>query len=327
MIEVLLLATSVSCVVVQLVTRSVSRLHEEHPADRYLRHRQFLPIRHSHFCTRSRYPRGDSAPCPRAERRRADLPSDLRRTASRDSRRTPPRPGQRIPVDARSRGRPRRFPAAGVGRLRTAPPRRVSRRENRFGHVREHAHSGSPAAVSGDPSPATDAAASRGAPRARRPQSAVADEVEPPDHSLSGWPPGARSLPAYRVGKPPLARCARRRRNSWRTAIHRGSAAFASRSPSISVRRGREVRSRSGAHRPRIAGGAAARCSGAVEPNDRVAIEEPGYFGAHRALQSAGAQRAPVPVDAEGLNVATLQRRGTTLAPCTSRHRTSIRWG
>ena len=47
-----------------------------------------------------------------------------------------------------------------------------------------------------------------------------------------------------------------------------------------------------------------------LEPNDRVAIEEPGYFGAHRALRDAGAQLVPVPVDAEGLNVATLERRG-----------------
>jgi GntR family transcriptional regulator / MocR family aminotransferase len=50
-----------------------------------------------------------------------------------------------------------------------------------------------------------------------------------------------------------------------------------------------------------------------LEPNDRVAIEEPGYFGARRALRSAGAQLVPVPVDAEGLNVATLQRRGTNV--------------
>src|SRR6478672_7564034 len=47
-----------------------------------------------------------------------------------------------------------------------------------------------------------------------------------------------------------------------------------------------------------------------LEPNDRVAIEEPGYFGAHRALRDAGAQLVPVPVDEEGLHVATLERRG-----------------
>ena len=47
-----------------------------------------------------------------------------------------------------------------------------------------------------------------------------------------------------------------------------------------------------------------------LQPNDRVAIEEPGYFGAHRALRAAAAQLVPVPVDDEGLNVAALQRRG-----------------
>jgi GntR family transcriptional regulator / MocR family aminotransferase len=50
-----------------------------------------------------------------------------------------------------------------------------------------------------------------------------------------------------------------------------------------------------------------------LEPNDRVAVEEPGYFGAHRALRAAGAQLVPVPVDAEGLHVPTLQRRGTDI--------------
>ncbi|HEX7980002.1 MAG TPA: PLP-dependent aminotransferase family protein [Gemmatimonadaceae bacterium] len=50
-----------------------------------------------------------------------------------------------------------------------------------------------------------------------------------------------------------------------------------------------------------------------LEPNDRVAIEEPGYFGAHRALRDAGAQLVPVPVDDEGLDVARLQRRGANI--------------
>ena len=50
-----------------------------------------------------------------------------------------------------------------------------------------------------------------------------------------------------------------------------------------------------------------------LEPNDRVAIEEPGYFGAQRAFRAAGAQLVPVPVDEEGLNVASLQRRGTNV--------------
>ena len=50
-----------------------------------------------------------------------------------------------------------------------------------------------------------------------------------------------------------------------------------------------------------------------LEPNDRVAIEEPGYFGAHRAFRAAASQLVPVPVDAEGLSVATLQRRGANV--------------
>ena len=47
-----------------------------------------------------------------------------------------------------------------------------------------------------------------------------------------------------------------------------------------------------------------------LEPHDRVAIEEPGYFGAHRAFQAAGARLVPVPVDSQGLNVNALHRRG-----------------
>ena len=50
-----------------------------------------------------------------------------------------------------------------------------------------------------------------------------------------------------------------------------------------------------------------------LEPNDRVAIEEPGYFGVHRALRAAAVQLVPVSVDAEGLNVAALERRGTNI--------------
>ena len=50
-----------------------------------------------------------------------------------------------------------------------------------------------------------------------------------------------------------------------------------------------------------------------LEPNDRVAIEEPGYFGVHRALRASAVQIVPVPVDAEGLNVAALQRRGSNI--------------
>ena len=47
-----------------------------------------------------------------------------------------------------------------------------------------------------------------------------------------------------------------------------------------------------------------------LESDDRVAIEEPGYFGVHRAFRAAGAALVPVPVDAEGLSVTALHRRG-----------------
>ncbi|MDQ3426490.1 MAG: PLP-dependent aminotransferase family protein [Gemmatimonadota bacterium] len=43
---------------------------------------------------------------------------------------------------------------------------------------------------------------------------------------------------------------------------------------------------------------------------DRVAVEEPGYPLARAALSAAGAELVPVPVDDEGMSVASLQRRG-----------------
>ena len=43
---------------------------------------------------------------------------------------------------------------------------------------------------------------------------------------------------------------------------------------------------------------------------DRVALEEPGYPGARAALGASGAELVAVPVDEEGLSVASLQRRG-----------------
>lgn len=43
---------------------------------------------------------------------------------------------------------------------------------------------------------------------------------------------------------------------------------------------------------------------------DRVALEDPGYFGAHLALRAGGVELVPVPVDREGLSVTSLQRRG-----------------
>jgi GntR family transcriptional regulator / MocR family aminotransferase len=46
-----------------------------------------------------------------------------------------------------------------------------------------------------------------------------------------------------------------------------------------------------------------------LDPGDRVWIEEPGYLGARGALAAAGVRLVPVPVDAEGLDVAAGMRR------------------
>jgi GntR family transcriptional regulator/MocR family aminotransferase len=43
---------------------------------------------------------------------------------------------------------------------------------------------------------------------------------------------------------------------------------------------------------------------------DRVAVEEPAYPGARAALEASGAELVSVPVDAEGMSVASLRRRG-----------------
>ncbi|UXY52916.1 MocR-like pyridoxine biosynthesis transcription factor PdxR [Pseudomonas tohonis] len=47
-----------------------------------------------------------------------------------------------------------------------------------------------------------------------------------------------------------------------------------------------------------------------VEPGDRVAIENPGYRAAGHAFAVAGAQLAGIPVGAEGLDTAALERAG-----------------
>jgi GntR family transcriptional regulator/MocR family aminotransferase len=45
-----------------------------------------------------------------------------------------------------------------------------------------------------------------------------------------------------------------------------------------------------------------------VEPGDSVWMEDPGYFGARAALSAAGARVIPVPVDAEGMDIAAGER-------------------
>jgi len=47
----------------------------------------------------------------------------------------------------------------------------------------------------------------------------------------------------------------------------------------------------------------------AVDPDDAVWLEDPGYLGARRAVLGAGARPMPIPVDGEGLDVETGLRR------------------
>lgn len=47
-----------------------------------------------------------------------------------------------------------------------------------------------------------------------------------------------------------------------------------------------------------------------LAPGDGVAVEEPGYAGAHAALGAGGAVRVPVPLDDEGIDIARLRRLG-----------------
>jgi len=47
-----------------------------------------------------------------------------------------------------------------------------------------------------------------------------------------------------------------------------------------------------------------------LDPGDRVAVEEPCYPGARAALRAGGAELVSVPVDEEGMSVASLRRRG-----------------
>lgn len=56
-----------------------------------------------------------------------------------------------------------------------------------------------------------------------------------------------------------------------------------------------------------------------VEPGATVAVEDPGYPPAHRAFAAAGARVVPIPVDAEGLDVARLPRE-TRLVYVTPSH-------
>ena len=52
-----------------------------------------------------------------------------------------------------------------------------------------------------------------------------------------------------------------------------------------------------------------------LDPGDRAALEDPGYAGAALTLQAHGMVTTPVPVDADGLNVAALTDPADPLAP------------
>ncbi len=57
-----------------------------------------------------------------------------------------------------------------------------------------------------------------------------------------------------------------------------------------------------------------------VAKGDCVAVEDPGYEAAHAAFEAAGAVVEPVPVDARGLDPASLPRRRTRVAYVTPSH-------
>jgi GntR family transcriptional regulator/MocR family aminotransferase len=55
-----------------------------------------------------------------------------------------------------------------------------------------------------------------------------------------------------------------------------------------------------------------------VDPGTRVAVEEPGYRGFHLALAAAGAERVPITVDDQGLDVAALEGESDVALVCTT---------
>jgi GntR family transcriptional regulator/MocR family aminotransferase len=62
-----------------------------------------------------------------------------------------------------------------------------------------------------------------------------------------------------------------------------------------------------------------------LSPGDRVALEDPGYFGAHRAFGARGVELVPVPVDDGASASARSGGAAAACARCTSRRRTSTR--
>ena len=57
-----------------------------------------------------------------------------------------------------------------------------------------------------------------------------------------------------------------------------------------------------------------------IDPGDRVAVENPGYIGATRIFEAAGASIVPVPVDAEGMQLGDAALTGARLVYVTPAH-------
>lgn len=57
-----------------------------------------------------------------------------------------------------------------------------------------------------------------------------------------------------------------------------------------------------------------------LDPGAAAAVEEPGYEGARSAFRAVGAKLVPIPVDAEGLDPATLARRRVRVVHVTPSH-------
>ena len=142
----------------------------------------------------------------------------------------------------------------------------------------------SPAVAAEPPVPPRNGTAvreTRGAPLSRRLR-----ELEPPDRSVPGRPPRAGSLPARGVGEVVVRQL--HAETPDQTGVHRPCGA--ARTFALSIAEHIRSRARFDAWPIRCSScpGLRRRCGSPpltlLEPSDRVAIEEPGYFGAHRAL-------------------------------------------
>ena len=63
------------------------------------------------------------------------------------------------------------------------------------------------------------------------------------------------------------------------------------------------------------------------DPGDAVFVEEPGYRGAKKLVQSAGLQARPIGIDEQGLDVGQLMQASAADGACISRRPITTRWG